>query len=73
MINWKDCMQIDRREYVWVAYSNKHPFLPIAVASTAQELADTLGVSRGCIESLNSKFRHGKVKRARYARVLIEE
>ena len=73
MIDLKDCMQIDKREYVWVAYSKNYPFLPIAIASSAAELAKIVGVSTNAVESLWSKFVHGKVSRTRYARVLIEE
>lgn len=73
MIDWKDCMQVDRLEYVWVAYSKDYPFLPVAIASSAAELARLVGVSTNAVESLWSKFVHGKVRRTRYARVLIEE
>lgn len=73
MIDWKDCMQVDKREYVWVAYSKEYPYLPVAIASSASELAKIIGVNTNAVESLWSKFKHGKVTRTRYARVLIEE
>lgn len=66
-------MQIDRLEYVWVAYSKDYPYLPVAIASSAAELAKNLGISKNAVESHWSKFVHGKFNRARYARVLIEE
>lgn len=73
MIDWKDCMQVDRREYVWIAYSKDYPYLPVAIASSAAELAKILGINKNAVESHWSKFVHRKLNRARYARVLIEE
>lgn len=76
MIDWKDCMQavqpeIPQRKYVWVAYQQEPPRLPIAIADTAHELARKLGVRVNNIESLASKARRGKIKNARYMCVYI--
>lgn len=72
MINWKDCI-LAQREYVWVAYSKDYPYLPVAVASTSEELAKIMSVSKNDVESRWGHFKQGKLKTTRYARVLIEE
>ena len=71
MIRWQDCIVpvSDARPYVWVAYQSEKPHLPIAVADTANELAQVLGVRKNTIESIASKHRHGKIKRPRFAKV----
>ena len=58
---------------VWVAYSKKHPYLPIAIADSAEELAEIVGVKTSTVEAMWSKFWRGKISRTRYAWVLIEE
>lgn len=77
MIDWKDCIVPAGREYkrldlyVWVAYDRNPPYLPIAIARTADELSRTLGVSRNTIESLWSKYNKGILKRSRFHRVKV--
>lgn len=44
MIDWREHIQAIRPEapksgYVWVAYQSRSPYLPVAVADTAAELA----------------------------------
>lgn len=56
---------------VWVAYSKKWPYLPIAVAYSADELAQIVGVRKNLIESTFSKYRHGKLSRSRFHKVEI--
>lgn len=59
--------------YVFIAYSRKYPYLPIAVGDTARELAEQVGVSRGCIWSMISKYEHGDVKQSIYQRIYVED
>ena len=47
---------VDRR-YVWVAYRKKKPYLPFAVADSAAELAELVGVKESSIREDNSRFR----------------
>ena len=57
--------------WVWVAYQKKKPWLPMAVADSATELADICGVPRNTVISAASKLLHGKLRRARYACVYV--
>ena len=66
-------MLVDRREVVWIAYSEDYPYLPVAAARTAQELARLVGTGTNTVESCWSKFKHGKIRYTRYHKVLIEE
>lgn len=72
-VSLSDCYSRKKGEIVWVGYAKEPPHLPIAIASSAKELAQIMGVNTNSVESLWSKFRHGKVKHTRYACVLIEE
>jgi hypothetical protein len=47
--------------------------LPIAVADTAQQLADMCGTSVHCILSIVSKTKKGVIKKPSYIKVEIEE
>lgn len=75
MINWKDCLipdiKLRNRVYVWVAYSEKPPYLPVAVAETEKELAELIGISVGTIEKSWYRYRHGESKKSRYHRVKV--
>ena len=74
MISYQDCIvPVASRPYVWVAYQKEKPYLPIAVADTSVELAETLGISENNIRSVVSKHRHGKIKRPRYMCVYVGE
>ena len=68
-----DCMvRVDKESpYVWVAYQQESPHLPVAVADTARELAKAVGVPENNVVSVASKHRHGKIKRPRYMCVFI--
>lgn len=57
--------------YVWVAYENKYPYLPIFVADTSSELAKKIGVSQSSITSNCSKYNCGVSKYTMYHRVKI--
>lgn len=53
--------------HVYVRYSRKHPYLPIAIADTAKELARMLGVTENTVYSSITK-KHGT-----YAKVYISD
>jgi len=57
--------------YVWVCYSTMLPYLPLAVADTAQELAKLCDTGKNNIESQWSKYRHGKLRHSRYQKVYV--
>ena len=60
-----DCMvRVDKESpYVWVAYQQESPHLPVAITRTAEELAAMLGKNQNTIESYVSKYRRGKYKK----------
>lgn len=62
---------VETLRYVWVAYSNKPPYLPVAVADTAKELAAALGISRSTIAASWGRYRRGERRRTRYHKVLL--
>ncbi len=41
----------DMPEHVWVGYAKKPPYLPQAVADTAEELAVMMGTNRNAVYS----------------------
>ena len=57
--------------WVWVAYQRKRPWLPIAVADSATELARICGVTRNNVISAASKLRNGQRNRTQYACVYV--
>ena len=61
MINWRDCMvpAADMRTHVWIAYQQTRPYLPIAIADTAEELARAVGTTRTNVASYVSKHKSG--------------
>lgn len=69
----EDLMQRRTRETVWIAYSEKYPYLPIAVADSAEGLAKIVGVKPKSVERAWNDFFNRKTKSTRYACVLIEE
>lgn len=58
--------------YIWIAYGNKYPYLPVAAADTAEELGRIVGVTRGCIASMYSLYQHGKISESKYHKVRID-
>ena len=70
-------MKLARRaempRYVWIAYSIRYPYLPVAVADTSAELATALGISRSSVSCGWARYRRGKVKRTRYHKVLLPQ
>ena len=67
----KSAWYTEMLRYVWVAYSNKPPYLPIAVADTAKELAAIIGVSGSNVRCCWLRYRLGKIRRTRYHKVLL--
>lgn len=61
----------DSQVFVWVAYDNSSAGIPIALASSSEEMARIMGVTVGTVEGNWSHFRHGDIKSARYAKVYI--
>lgn len=74
--NWKDYIvpyvPFSRNDiYVWVAYWDKPPYLPIAIASTVDELSQKVGVSKNTIKSSWSRYVRGKSAKTKYHRVKV--
>ena len=59
--------------YVWVAYSNKPPYLPVAVADTAKELAAIAGVSCSTVRGCWMRYQQGQCRRTRYHKVFLTQ
>ena len=57
--------------YVWVAYRKTKPYLPYAVADSAAELAELVGVKESSVREDNSRFRNGKKKKERFVCVYV--
>ena len=51
---------------VWVGYSPQPPYLPIAVADTAAQLAKLMGTTKGTVYSAWSHYQAGESKTCRY-------
>jgi len=58
---------------IWMKITNDDFELPLAVADTAQELADICGTTKNCIVSTISHYNQGRIKRTPYVCVRIEE
>ena len=58
---------------IWMKITNDEYELPLAVADTAQELADIVGTTKNCIVSTISKFNKGKLKRTHYICVKVKD
>lgn len=57
--------------YVWIAYTGRPPYLPVAVADTSRELAALMGVSRATIAGCWLRYRRGLCRRTRYHKVAL--
>ena len=60
-----------RECYVWAAYAKEFPWLPVAVADSAEALVAKVGTSKNSVMSTWSRYRSGKLKHSRYHRVLV--
>ena len=61
----------DMPEHVWVGYAKKPPYLPQAVADTAEELARMMGTNKNAVCSTWSHYLAGRVPRSRFHRVRV--
>lgn len=61
-----------RREkgVLWVAYENG---LPVAVADSAIELSEIVGVNVNTIRSNSWKYQNGELKEAKFMKIKIDE
>lgn len=78
MINWKDCIvKIGQKKpsnaipYVWIAYESKPPYLPVAIADSAEELSKEINVSCSTIISQWNRYVRGNVIKTRYHKVKV--
>lgn len=62
-----------RGRKVYVAYAKKWPYLPIAVADTARELAVLVGTTKNAVDSAISHAKKNGVKNPKYAAVGVDE
>ena len=58
-------------EYIWVGYDDSRARLPVAIAPSAQALAEIMGVSGNTVYSVWSRFLSGDLSTAKYAKVYI--
>ena len=63
--------QLPPSRYLWVAYQKEPPYLPVAVADSAKELAQMVGTTRGCVQSTWNRYQHGKLRHSRFHRVRV--
>lgn len=59
------------KNYIWVAYDKEPPFLPVAVADTAKEMAKIVGTSENCIISTWCKYLTGRYPSSRFHKVSV--
>lgn len=75
MVDYRSCIVPDiklrKKVYVWVAYSPKPPYLPVEIASTADELAQKCGVAYSTIMSSWWRYQKGKANRSRFHKVKV--
>lgn len=60
-------------KYVWVAYSQYEPYLPVATAVSAVELGKIVGINPKIIREVYCHYRRGDVKQSRFHKVKIRE
>ena len=58
-------------EYIWVAYDDSRARLPVAIAPNAQALAKIVGMNENTVYSTWSRYQHGELLTAKYAKVHI--
>jgi hypothetical protein len=84
ILTWQDCVVPYKKppdnfsinntmtdEFIWVAYDNSDARLPVAIAPSVNALSEAVGVNKSTIMSSWSKFIHGQLSEARYAKVYI--
>lgn len=60
------------KNFVWVLYSKKPPFLPVAVANTAREIGLIAGTTETTVTAAWSKYLNGVYPSSRFHKVRIE-
>ena len=59
--------------YVWMQITHDEFELPVAVANTAQELADIVGTTKNNVQSATAHVRRGRNKWSRFIRVQVDD
>lgn len=59
-------------EFIWIGYSEEPPYLPVAVADSARQLAQLMGTTKGAIYSSWCRYRAGKHQTCRYHCVPVD-
>jgi len=59
------------KDYVWVGYDRKPPYLPCAVADSASELAREMGTSMNYVLSTWCHYLKGRRKTSRFHKVMV--
>lgn len=59
------------KQYIWVAYSRRQPFLPVAVADTMDEIAQLTGATKSGVRSAWWYYTTGKRKFSRFHKVRV--
>lgn len=59
------------KEYVWIAYSEHAPYLPVAIADTPEDIEKMLGLAKGTVVSSFSKYNRRMTDKSRYHRVEV--
>lgn len=70
MIDWRDCI-VPIKKAIWVAYQTEWPYLPIAVADSAEELASIIGISPNTIYACWNKYQYRKISSTCYHRIKV--
>lgn len=60
-------------EVIWMEVTDDEYELPLAVANSATQLADMIGVRRNGIFEAMSKYKAGQQKTCRYRKVILED
>lgn len=58
---------------IWMKITNDEYELPLAVADTAQELAEICGTTKNCIVSTISHYNQGRIKWTPYVCVKVKD
>lgn len=58
---------------VWIAVTHDKYELPYAVADSARELAQMLGISYKTIQTTRRRYRLGETKYCRYQKVTVDD
>lgn len=59
-------------DVIWIGYAKEKPRLPVAIADSAEEMAERMGVTVSTVTVAWSRFWRGLTKSTRYAMVFID-